>query len=296
MIKKYPYYFRNTIVLIGLTVLVYIFSVLTEIMIPLAYALLLAILLNPVVNKFEQWKFPKIVAITAAIILAIVIIVAINYLIVNQIAGFSNQLPEFKKKFAELATKLQGTAKSTFGISRAKQNEYINEAGEKLKPLIGSAAGGLMSIIGMVVLLPVYTFLFLYYKKLLLNFLYELFSEENEKELSMILTQTKSAVQSYMVGLVLEAFVVAILNTTALFILGVDYAILLGVLGALLNVLPFIGGIIAIALPVLIATITKDGYKTQLLIVAAYTVIQLIDNHFLVPYLVASKVKINALI
>ncbi len=75
-----------------------------------------------------------------------------------------------------------------------------------------------------------------------------------------------------------------------------DYAILLGVFGALLNVLPFIGGILAVILPVLIATVTKDGVQTQVEIIIAYIIIQFIDNHFLVPYIVSSKVKINALI
>jgi predicted PurR-regulated permease PerM len=78
--------------------------------------------------------------------------------------------------------------------------------------------------------------------------------------------------------------------------LGVKYALLLGFLGAIINVLPFIGGIVAVLLPVLIATVTKDGFQTQMGIIIAYVIIQFIDNHFLIPYIVSSKVKINALI
>ncbi len=141
-----------------------------------------------------------------------------------------------------------------------------------------------------------YSFLFLYYKTLVLNFLFEIFSEENSKEVGVVLIQTKSAIQSYMFGLLMEALIVATLNTGALMILGVEYAILLGVLGAILNVLPFIGGMLAILLPLVIVTITKDGFGTQFGVIIAYVVIQFIDNHFLVPYIVSSKVKINALI
>jgi predicted PurR-regulated permease PerM len=88
----------------------------------------------------------------------------------------------------------------------------------------------------------------------------------------------------------------ATLNSAALLALGVDYAILLGVLGAVINVLPYIGGIVSVALPLLMATITKDGYHTQLGILVIYLIIQFTDNHFLIPYIVSSKVKINALI
>jgi predicted PurR-regulated permease PerM len=165
-----------------------------------------------------------------------------------------------------------------------------------MKPLIGQTLGTVMGTLALVFLLPVYTFLFLFYKTLILDFLYEIFAEKNETEVSTVLKQVKVAIQSYMFGLLLEALIVATLNASALLALGVQYAILLGVLGAILNMLPFIGGILAVILPILIATITKDGVHTQLLIVISYIVIQFVDNHFLVPYIVSSKVKINALI
>jgi predicted PurR-regulated permease PerM len=76
----------------------------------------------------------------------------------------------------------------------------------------------------------------------------------------------------------------------------VPYAILLGVMGAILNVLPFFGGILAALLPMAIALITKDGFNTEIAIAISYIVIQFIDNHFLIPYIVSSKVKINALL
>ncbi|HEY0433312.1 MAG TPA: AI-2E family transporter, partial [Chitinophagaceae bacterium] len=134
------------------------------------------------------------------------------------------------------------------------------------------------------------------FKTLLLNFLYELFAEENSKEVATVLTQTKGAIQQYMFGLLIETTIVATLNSAALLALGMKYAILLGLIGALLNILPFIGGIVAVLLPLLIATVTKSGFSTQVAIIICYLVIQFIDNHFLVPYIVSSKVKINALI
>ena len=130
----------------------------------------------------------------------------------------------------------------------------------------------------------------------MLNFLYEIFAEANSKEVGAVLAQTKSSVQQYMFGLLIEAAIVATLNSLALMFLGVKYALLLGLLGALLNILPFIGGIIAVLLPLIIATVTKNGFGTQIGIIISYLVIQFVDNHFLVPYIVSSKVKINALI
>ena len=296
MLKTYPFYLKTTVVFFGLILFVYALFNLKSILIPLSFSILLAVLLNPLVNLLQRWHVQKVVAIMIAISIAIIIIVGVVYFITMELANFSDQMPLLKKKFTELFSTLQQFVNEHFNIPLSKQQQYISETQSGLKPLIGTALGTVMGTLAMIFLLPVYTFLFLFYKVLILNFLYESFSETNSNEVNVVLKQTKGAIQSYMFGLLLEALIVAVLNTTALFILGVDYAILLGLVGAILNILPYIGGMIAILLPIIIATVTKEGYNTQLGILAAYLVIQFIDNHFLVPYIVSSKVKINALV
>jgi predicted PurR-regulated permease PerM len=287
---------KVTIIMFGMVLLVYILSTLRDVLVPLSFALLLSILLNPVTVLLEKWKIPRILAIAISILLAMMLILGVTYFLFMEIRSFSSELPAFKEKFSELLTRLQHFVRHDFGVNTKMQNEYLNQAENSLKPVLATAMGTVMGGLAMFFLLPVYTFLFLFYKKLILTFLYDLFEKTQEKEISVVLTQTKGAIQSYMYGLMLEALIVATLNTAALLILGVQYAVLLGVFGALLNVLPFIGGILAVLFPILIATVTKDGFQTQLWIIIAYIVIQFIDNHFLVPYIVASKVRINALI
>ncbi|HMH21976.1 MAG TPA: AI-2E family transporter [Puia sp.] len=296
MLKKYPFYIRATVILLGLILFSYALFNLRGILIPLSFAAFLAVLLNPLVNLFQRWKFPRLAAIILSLVIAIVVISAIAYFLSMQIASFTDQIPVFQKKSLELISRLQHEINHRFGITMTKQNQWINETGAGMKPLIGQTLGTVMGTLALVFLLPVYTFLFLFYKTLILDFLYEIFAEENAKEVSTVLSQVKLAIQSYMFGLLLEALIVATLNASALMLLGVQYAILLGILGAILNMLPFIGGILAVILPILIATVTKDGFHTQLLVIIAYIVIQFTDNHFLVPYIVSSKVKINALI
>jgi predicted PurR-regulated permease PerM len=296
MIKKYPFYFRTTVILFGLVLFVYILFFLRDILVPLSFALLLAILLNPLTILLEKWRIPRALAITLSIIIAMIVIGGITYFLFVEVKSLSADLPVFKEKFDTLVNKFKHFARSDFGITTKKQNEYLNDAQNGLKPMLASAMGSIFGALLMAFLLPVYTFLFLFYKTLILNFLFELFAEADEKELNVVLSQTKGAIQNYMFGLLLEALIVATLNTSALLILGVDYAVLLGVLGALLNVLPFIGGILAVLFPILVATITKDGFHTQLWIIISYMTIQFIDNHFLVPYIVASRVRINALV
>ncbi len=296
MLKKYPFYLRCTVILFGLALFVLILVLLKDILVPLSFGLLLAILLNPLVNFFQKRKFNRTLAIAISVLFAIIIFTAIGYFLSTQIASFSDQLPVLKKKFIDLLQKLQHELYHRFNLNLRKQDELINEAKTGMTPIVGQTLSTVLSSIEMLILIPLYCFLILFYKTLILNFLYEIFAEENSKEVGVVLIQTKGAIQSYMFGLLMEALIVATLNSVALMVLGVEYAILLGILGAILNVLPFIGGILAVILPIIIATITKDGFGTQLGIIIAYVIIQFFDNHFLIPYIVSSKVKINALI
>jgi predicted PurR-regulated permease PerM len=296
MINKYPFYLKATVILLGLVLSAYILLCLRDILVPLSFAILLAILLNPLTILLERFRLPKVLAISISIVLAMILIAGIAYFLVMEIKSFSDELPAFKLKLGQMVKQLQHFARNDFGITTKKQNEYFDEAESSLKPVLSSAMGTVLGGLAMFFLLPVYTFLFLFYKKLILNFLYDLFAKANEKEVSVVLAQARGAIQNYMFGLLLEALIVATLNTSALLLLGVQYAVLLGVIGALLNIIPFIGGILAVLFPILISVVTKDGIQTPIWICVSYLIIQFIDNHFLVPYIVASRVKINALI
>lgn len=280
----------------GLTLLVVILYYLGDILVPLAFAAMFGILLNPLCNWLINKKVSKILSITICLLVAIIVFGCIGFFVSSQLANFATEMPLLKTKGLLMFTKLQHAVDQRIGINLATQNKWLAGVQSKLAPMAGTALGGIFGSLSVLFLLPVYIYLFLYYKTLLLNFLFEVFAETKTNEVAVVLTQTKKAIQSFMSGLMLEALIIALLNAAALMLLGVKYALLIGVIGALLNILPYIGGIIAIALPLLVATITKDGYNTHLWIVVSYLIIQFVDNNFLVPFIVSSKVKINALV
>ncbi len=295
--KTYPFYIKAPSVLLGLTLLVYAMSSLRDILVPLAFSLIFAILLNPLVNKIKtKTKWSKGVSIFLTMLIAVIAVSGILYFLSSQIIGFGDNLPLLKSKLSSLLNDLKQWMHMKFGVSLDKQKKMLDDALNSGTALLGQTLNTALGVISVIVLIPVYVFFILFYKTLILSFLFEVFAEENSKQVGEILDETKKAIQSYMVGLLLEALIVAILNSAGLLILGVDYAILLGVIGALLNMIPYIGGIVAIALPVLIATVTKDGFSTQIGIIIAYAIIQFIDNNILVPRIVSSKVQINALL
>ncbi|HEY0042119.1 MAG TPA: AI-2E family transporter [Flavisolibacter sp.] len=293
---EYPFYIKLPAILLGLVLGVWILFILGDILVPLAFAVLISILLNPLYTKFES-IMPKVPAILLTLLIAIVVIAGLFYFLSTQIAVFLESLPLIKQKLAKILVELQYWATDKFGINIKKQVDALNAGlsgggGDMLKNTVGPV----LTFISVVLLLPTYVFLMLYYKPLILDFLFQIFSEKHSLRVAEILSQTKSAVQSFMQGLMLETIIVCALNSIALVIIGVPSAIVIGVIGGILNLIPYIGGLIAIALPVLMVTISQEGFSGQFAVIVAYLVIQFFDNNILMPRVVSSKVQVNALI
>ncbi len=295
---RLPFFHRSAQVLLALIAFTFVMYIGQEIIVPLVFALVLAILLNPVVEFLVRHKWKRVIAISVAVLLLVIVVMAIMYFVAVQVAHFRDSLPQLREKAGLLFTQTLDWLSERFNVSKSQINKLIESKKVDGLSAVGSTLGGtilsLSNLLVVLFLVPVYIFLFLYYKALLLNFVTQVFSDEHSESVREVLDTTKNLIQSYLVGLLIEMVIVAILNSVGLLIIGVEYAVALGVIGALLNLIPYIGGIIAIALPFLMAVI-GGSYMSGFAVIAVYSIIQLIDNNFLVPMIVASKVKINAL-
>jgi predicted PurR-regulated permease PerM len=298
VVFKFPFFIKAPMVLLGMYLLFYLLQILQDILVPICFALLIAVILNPIVNKLIQWKWPRPLAIGVSLLLAILVFAGVITFLTVQFASFSELAPKLEARGAEILQDLKTWLSAKLGISFKTQEGMLNDGLEQSKSYIGATLASLAEVLSTLVLLPIYIFLILYYKPLFINFFYEVFDYKHGKRVSDVLNETKSAVQSYIQGIMIETLIVAVLNSVALLIIGVQYAILLGVIGALLNLIPYIGGLIAIALPIIMSLVTGDsvGLTTPLIIFAAYSLIQFVDNNIIVPKVVSSKVEVNALI
>jgi predicted PurR-regulated permease PerM len=293
-----PVYVKLSQIIVGLIGFFFILYIGRDILIPLTFATLFAILLNPLVNFLERKGVNRVIAIALALLLGMLIGAAIFVFLSYQISHFAETFPQLKGKFEGLLKDASSWISETFNVSQARIEAWIEknrkEGLSNTTAMIGQTLTTLSSVLVVVFLLPVYMFMILFYKPLLLDFISQLFSRRRHKMVAEVLTETKGIIQNYLSGLMIEMVIVAIMNSAVLLLLGIQYAILIGVVGALLNLIPYIGGVIAIALPIIVALATKSP-SYVLLVIGAYLVVQFIDNNFLVPKIVASKVKMNAL-
>jgi len=297
---KFPLSFSLSVYIIGLFGFTAFLYIAADILIPLVFSFIIAIVLSPLVNFLVRVKLNRIIAILLVLLLAIGLILAFGALLFSQMVRLSDSWPE-------LIIKLTGLLKSTVNWSAEyfnidSQSIYIwidNMKDDFINSSSGEIGKTLMTIgtgIVMFFLIPVYVFLILLYQPLLLEFIHKLSGTGNIKKVSQIVLETKVVIQQYLIGLMIEFVIVATLYTVTLFALGIEYAFLLGVVGALLNLIPYIGGVVGVGLPMIVALVTKSTAWYAIYILIIFYIIQLIDNNYIVPKIVASKVKLNAFI
>jgi predicted PurR-regulated permease PerM len=246
-----------------------------------------------------KMKINRVIAIVITILLTFLVIVAFGALLISQISRFSDSWPVLVERFTSISGQAIAWISDNFDINPHKISDWVAKTRGDLITFSTGAIGKTLVVLGsalvVIFLLPVYIFLFLFYEPILIEFIKRLFGAENREKASEIAAQIKTVIQRYLVGLTIEVIIVATLETSALLILGIEYAFLLGIIGALLNVIPYIGGLVAVALPMAVALATKSSPAFALYILVIYYIIQVIDNNYIVPRIVASKVKINAL-
>jgi predicted PurR-regulated permease PerM len=294
-----PFYLKTTILLIGFFVFFTMLYIGRSLIVPLVFATILAIVLHPVVNFFVRKGINRLIAITITLFLTISVLLAFGGFLFSQASRFSESWPVLVDKFTGIVNQAIIWASGYFDIDQQRIHDWITNAKSELIDNSSNAIGKTLLSVGsglvILFLVPVYIFMILFYHPLLIDFLRKVFKNSDPGQVSEVIKQTKTLIQRYLVGLAIEAVIVATLNSVALLALGIEYAILLGIIGALLNVIPYIGGIVAVALPMMIAVATKSTAWYAIWVLASYYFIQLIDNHYIVPKIVASKVKINML-
>ena len=271
-VLRFPFYAKASLICIGLVTFISALFILQDIILPIIYATIIAIVLSPFVNFLVRKKCNRILAISFILLIVFIITLSLVALLSSQVMQFSETLPKLIEKFNELIDQSKEWTSDYFNISTRKINLWLTSKNKELLSgstgFIGDTLVQTGNVLIVLVLVPVYVFMFLFYQPFLIEFIHKLFKSSNQHDINKLLSATKKIIQSYLVGLLLEAGIIAVLNSSALLIIGIDYAILLGVIGAILNVIPYIGGIVAVALPMAIALATKSSSSYCLLVFA----------------------------
>lgn len=295
-----PFYAKLALVLIGIMSLGFLIHLGKEVLDPLIFGFLFAILLLPLSNFFERkLKMPRSMAAFVSIFLLIAFIGSIIYLVGTQISNLAQDWPLLKAQIAKSSVDVQMWIQHTFHINAEKQMVYVNDTTDKIvasgTSVLGTTFGAVSSLLLFYIFIIIFTFLILFYRRLLFRFVLYVFDEESTPIVEDIVESIQSILRKYILGLILEMAIVAAIACIAFWIIGVKYAMLLGIITGLFNIIPYVGIFSALLLSTLITFAT--GAVSKALIVAIVVVaLHAIDSNFILPMVVGSKVRLNALI
>ena len=295
-----PFYLRFTVMLLGMALLAVGLHLGRVILLPLFFSILLAILLLPVANFLQRKGVNKVVALFLTLICALSLIGTVVYFLTTQIGSFLNDIPALEKRLDELTATVQKWVRENLNITIRKQNQYLNETAEKMSNegtgIVQMTVLTLKDIISYVVFLPVYTFLILYHKDMIKRFLIEICRRSEKDTVTEVLYESQSISQQYVMGLLIQMSIVFTLNSIGFLIGGIKYPIFLALVAALLNIVPYIGMIIANIFCIMITLVSSENTSDIFIVFGVLVGVQLIDNNVLMPLVVGSKVKLNALV
>jgi predicted PurR-regulated permease PerM len=295
-----PFYLRFCLSLLSIMLIVVVLILGKDIIIPLLFAILLATLILPVVRFLSKKKFHKILSIGLPVLMTLAIMAGVLYFLSSQIVSFLDDAPALKERVNEVSSSFQSWINQNTNIPVTKQNEYLKNTMENMKDkgpqIVGKTFGSLTGMLTYVLLLPIYTFLILYYRETIKAFIIGVFRSGSEEQVRDVLSQSSSIAQKYVTGLMIETTIVFVLNTTGFLILGIKYAIFLALLAALLNLIPYVGMLVANIFCMTVTLLSSDDGSKVLWVGVVLAVVQLIDNNFTMPWIVGNKVRINALV
>ncbi len=300
MEKKIPVTVRRAIELTGLFVFGTIVVTGDTIIMPLLMAFFFSLVLLPVFRFFKKLRVPEAISVFLPILLLTIIIALIIWLFSSQVGALLADFPQIQHTVTKHMDNLSIWINKSFGYSPAEQVKFINEQSKKLFNSLGGvlsgAAGSLSGMVIFIGLLPIYIYLIILYRNLFLKFVLMWFKKEQYQNVEEAIRQTEQMVKSYLVGLLIQITYIIILLGGTLWLFGIQNALLIGIIFAFLNLIPYLGALIGNILGVLLTLASSESIADVLIVLAAITAVQFLDNNILMPRIVGSQVKINPLV
>lgn len=299
--KTLPFYHKLASVLISLIAIGYLVIQGKSLLSPLIFSCLFSILLLPVAAFLEKrFRLRRSMASLLAVLLLLTFVSAIVYIVVVQMSDLANDWPQFKTQLEASISEVQHWIAAKFHINANKQLTFVKSATSKVvdsgTAVLGVTIISLSSFLLFLVFTFIYTLFFLIYRRLIMQFLISVFLEENSLVVHEIIEQVQQILRKYIIGLLIEMCIVSVFVCIVFWALGIKYAILLGLITGLFNIIPYIGIFSAMLISVLITFATAAVTGKLLLVVGTLVITHLVDSNILLPVIVGSKVKINPLI
>ncbi|MFB5086879.1 AI-2E family transporter [Psychrobacillus sp. PGGUH221] len=314
---------RNTfftlimLLLIGLVIMIYdkisfIFVPLTvflgNVILPIILAVIVYYLLRPLLRMLERIKIPRVWGILIIFLALIGIITLLVFLVFPFLKAQSTKLvAEFPGYFIQLFNSLDTFLRTSIVSDYYSQIEtQVNtilkdlpaEIGEFIQSTVTGIATGLSSLVGMltsfilaIVTVPFIVFYLLKDGENLPKYVMKLFPPRMRDDLQSVFHNIDKQISSYIQGQILVSICIGFMIFIGFSIIGMDYALLLGVIASVTSVVPYLGPVIAITPAAIIALVTSPLMLVKLAVV--WTIVQLVEGKFISPQIMGKSLHVH---
>lgn len=271
-----------------------------SLLVPVAFGVLIAMILYPVCTWLEKKGAKRVWAIILALLGVTIIIAGLGVLFSAQLVSMSKEFGNFAGKLSEIFQNVIVFFNEQITILPEISKEDLKEKGTKW---IESVSGGLLKgtlsgtgqlLTGMT-LCVIYVFLLLLYRSALAKAISNFVPEPKRNSFIEMLHKMRTVGQQYVGGMFLLILILGVLNTIGLLIIGIDYPLFFGFLAAFLAVIPYVGTALGGLLPALFSLMNGDPYWMPIAVVLVFWFIQALEGNFLSPMIVGGNLNINPL-
>ncbi len=293
-----PLLLRLTAVLFFWILLLFTLIIARNFLYPIALGILFALLLLPVANKLERWGVTRIIANLISIVLGIGVVYGVMAFLYKQLSALVRDLPGIKENATANLRGVMESIGSKVGMRVTDETEAeVFSRFEELLNLTGESVSGVINATGNTLLaiglMPVYVFMFLYYRGKFARFILMLVPDSAQVVGRTILTKVSRVAMGYMTGMFAVVLILSVLNSVGFLIIGLEYAILLGVIAALCNLIPYFGTIIGYSIPFVFAFLTGTGSQLAFAVLFQFMIIQFSENNIITPNILGGMLRIN---
>lgn len=304
-----------TILLLGL--IIWIFDVvsyvfypiqvfLANVVLPVILATIAYYLLRPLLRILVRIKVPKIWAIMIILLLLISLITLVIVLVFPFLkTQFSTLIQEFPDYFMQLITSLDAFLRTSIFSSYYLNlnvdlliDQIPQDIGETIQDALGGVASGIGKVIstltGLILAIVTVPFILFYLLKdgeKLPQYILSLLPPRMRADTAHVMREADKQISAYIQGQILVAICIGFMVFIGFLIIGMDYALLLGVLAMITSVVPYLGPIIAITPAAIIAVVTSPFMLVKLAIV--WTVVQLVEGKVISPQIMGKSLHIH---
>lgn len=265
--------------------------------IPLFFGLLVAMVMYPVCKGLERKGWPRALSVTVSLFIVVLLFLLLLGLLAWQLTVFWHDWPQIAHKLGLLFSELQKGITEQWGITLDAQTSWLRNLAMNAGSLVSGMLQGTLSItvnaLFMLFMIPVFTALFLYHRRVFVQYLRYAAGPANKERLNNILQQVIDTYFNYIKGMILVYIIVGILNSAGLMALGIRHAILFGMLTAIMTIIPYIGIFASALLPISVAWTTKESIWYPLGVIGVFSFVQYLEANIIFPKVVGAQLNVS---